>query len=383
MKKSTTIFIFIFFTLFGKMAGVPDFYLLTVGESKEPYAMYGHTAIRIVDTALKMDFIVDWGVFDFDQPDFYLNFARGKMLYTTNTQLYERFTMLNYFHDKGVVSREILLNEGQKEDLWMLISYNLQPENRDYYYKFIKDNCATRPRDLIEAAVGVSLYYPNVESTLTFRDILHQYQRPNLWYNLLIDIILGSPIDTIADFREQMFIPEYLEKNLAQAVVNDFTPHPLLGEPVVVVEKTPLKETPVVFAPQIFFLLLFFVYLILDYLKKGERFLKILDILLFGVMIFLSMIIIFLWGFTDHSEAHRNFNIFWLNPLLIFTLIALISKKRKRVWLLITAGYFLLFTLLAVVGAFPQAFPSTMYVVILIVLERCFFGWRKKEINSF
>ncbi|MDR0364002.1 MAG: DUF4105 domain-containing protein [Bacteroidales bacterium] len=378
MKKTFVTIIFLIAASITKVIGVPDFYLLTVGESREPYAMYGHSAIRIVDTSLNMDFIVDWGVFDFGQPNFYINFARGKMLYTTNTQLYERFVMLNDLHDKGVVSREILLNDGQKENLWMLISYNLMPENRDYYYKFIQDNCATRPRDLLEAAVGESLCYPNVESALTFRDILHQYQQANLWYNLLIDIILGSPIDKIADFRQQMFIPEYLEQGLSQADVIDLVPHPLLGEPTVVVEKTPLKHTPIMLAPQIFFLALFFVYLILDYLKKGERFIKVLDILFFSILIFFGLIIIFLWGFTDHQETYNNFNILWLNPLLIFPLIALTSKKGNRIWLIITAGYMALFALLSVTGLFPQSFPYTMYIIILIILERCYFGWSKK-----
>lgn len=355
----------------------PDFYLLTVGESREVYAMYGHTAIRVCDTALNMDFIVDWGVFDFNQPNFYINFAKGKMLYSTSTELYERFIMRNYFHDKGVVSREILLNDAQKEQLWMLISYYLEPENRDYYYKFIQDNCATRPRDLLEATLGDELLYPDVVPPLTFRDILHQYQRVNLWYNLLIDIILGSPIDKTADFRQQMFIPEYLENNLSRALVSDVVTHPLLGEPEVVVEKVPLRKTPVALAPEIFFLLLFFVVLMLDYLKRGRRFLKVVDILLFGAITLFGMLIILLWGFTDHQEAHNNFNILWLNPLFLFPLIALLTKK-KELWLLVSCCYVILFGILAATGIFPQSFPFTMYIILLIVAERCYFGWRNK-----
>ncbi|MDR2970646.1 MAG: DUF4105 domain-containing protein, partial [Bacteroidales bacterium] len=93
---------------------IPNFYLITIGETKEPYAMYGHTAVRIADTSLKMDFIVDWGVFNFNQPNFYLNFAKGNMIYTTDTDPFQGFLYYNQRSGKGAVMEEILLNDQQK-----------------------------------------------------------------------------------------------------------------------------------------------------------------------------------------------------------------------------------------------------------------------------
>ena len=365
------------------LCAIPNFYLITIGEAKEPYAMYGHTALRIADTSLNMDFVVDWGVFNFNQPNFYLNFAKGNMIYTTDTQPFQGFLYYNYRSGKGAVMEEILLNDRQKARLWIALSQMLEPENRDYHYRFLYDNCATRPRDLLEIALQEDLLYPETPPfDGTYREILKKYQTVNLWYDLLIDIVLGSRIDKKTDLRAQMFLPEYLKacwecSRVLDSDGNDDGIHvlsgdgtrPLLGAPVVLSEKTPLSKIPRWLAPEIIFILLFFVLLILDILKTGRRFLRLFDILFFGVLIFFSLLIIFLWGFSEHLEAHDNYNILWLTPLYVFTFIGLL--KQKKILLIATGCYLALFLILAVFNVFPQHFPLTAYIVALIIGERC------------
>ena len=363
------------------LCAIPNFYLITIGEAKEPYALYGHTAIRIADTALNMDFVVDWGVFNFNQPNFYLNFAKGNMIYTTETQPFQGFLYYNHRSGKGAVMEEILLNDQQKERLWMALSWMLEPENRDYRYRFLYDNCATRPRDLMEIALQEDLLYPaNPPFDGTYRDMLKQYQSVSLWYDLLIDIVLGSRIDIKPDIREQMFLPEYLKSCWESSgvldrgsdgihVLNGDGIRPLLGPPVVLSEKTPLAKTPRWLAPEMVFILLFIIILMLDIFKTGRHFLRIFDMIFFGILIFFSLLIIFLWGFSEHLEAHDNYNILWLTPLYVFTLIGLM--KQKKILLIATCCYLALFLVLAVFNVFPQQFPLTAYIVAFIVGERC------------
>ena len=381
MKKTLLLLLFALAAL--QLKALPRFYLLSVAEMNVAYELYGHTAIRVLDDSLHIDFIVDWGVFDFNQPNFYINFATGRMLYTTATQEYDDFLRRSHYFKKGVSSREILLNDAQREHLWKLIRHYLEPQNRDYCYRFIQDNCATRPRDLLEQTLGEDVIYPsNPPENRTFRDILHHYQQPQAWYNLLIDVLLGSRIDKKADFRAQMFIPEYLEKNLAQTMVRDDTlARPLLGEPVVAVEKIPLHKTPFLLTPEFIFPLLFLLIFLLDCLKKGQRLLRIFDICFFGLIIFFGLLITVLWAFSLHQEVYDNFNIFWLNPLFVLPLLALRSAKKK-LWLLLTASYVVLFGFAASSGILPQTFPFTMYVVLLIIVERCYFGWRIKNTEN-
>jgi len=370
MKKLCVTFAFII--IFSpSLFSIPNFYLITIGEAKEPYAMYGHTAIRIADTALNMDFIVDWGVFNFDQPNFYINFAKGNMIYTTEAQSFQSFLYYNHRSGKGAVMEEILLNNEQKERFWMVLSKMLEPENRDYRYRFIYDNCATRPRDLLEIALQDELYYPeNQLFTGTYRKMLHDYQSVNLWYNLLIDIILGSRIDIKPDIREQMFLPEYLRMYWKSSYVVDIDGvHPLLGDIVILNEKTPLSKTPFLLSPEVIFILLFLALLILDFLKKGRRFLRIFDMVFFGILLFFSLLIMFLWGISEHQEAYDNCNLLWLTPLYIFTLIGLI--KNKKPLLIATCCYLLLFFILDICQVFPQQFPFTAYIITFIIMERC------------
>src|SRR5688572_16976770 len=56
--------------------------VLTLGPYQgELYSAFGHSAMRVTDATQNFDYVFNWGVFDFDQPNFYLNFARGKNYY--------------------------------------------------------------------------------------------------------------------------------------------------------------------------------------------------------------------------------------------------------------------------------------------------------------
>ena len=50
------------------------------------YAAFGHSAIRINDPVLGIDLAYNYGVFDFNQPNFYLNFTRGHLIYKLSVQ---------------------------------------------------------------------------------------------------------------------------------------------------------------------------------------------------------------------------------------------------------------------------------------------------------
>src|SRR5437764_986958 len=55
--------------------------VLTCSPGDELYSLFGHSALRIIDSNSRTDIIYNWGTFDFDEPDFYVKFMRGKLLY--------------------------------------------------------------------------------------------------------------------------------------------------------------------------------------------------------------------------------------------------------------------------------------------------------------
>ena len=50
--------------------------IVTSGPGEALYEKFGHTAIRVKDPVLKLDLIYNYGIFDFDGPNFYLKFIK-------------------------------------------------------------------------------------------------------------------------------------------------------------------------------------------------------------------------------------------------------------------------------------------------------------------
>lgn len=66
--------------------------VLTLGPyQSELYSAFGHSAIRVYDPESGSDLAFNYGVFDFDQPNFYLNFTRGHLLYKLGVYPYDLF----------------------------------------------------------------------------------------------------------------------------------------------------------------------------------------------------------------------------------------------------------------------------------------------------
>ena len=53
--------------------------VLTVGPGSSLNDAFGHNGFRINDPTYGIDLVFNYGVYDFDAPNFYLKFARGKL----------------------------------------------------------------------------------------------------------------------------------------------------------------------------------------------------------------------------------------------------------------------------------------------------------------
>src|SRR5471030_2687036 len=63
--------------------------LLTCSPGEEIYSTFGHSAIRVVDSSSVSDIVFNYGTFDFDDPNFYGKFIRGKLLYYLSVQNFQ------------------------------------------------------------------------------------------------------------------------------------------------------------------------------------------------------------------------------------------------------------------------------------------------------
>ena len=152
--------------------------LLTCASGEEIYSLFGHTAIRYENHTRGIDAVFNYGIFNFNAPNFILRFALGETDYQLGVNSYERFAAEYHYLERDVWQQELNLTPQEKERLIALLEENYRPENRVYRYNFFYDNCATRPRDLIEKSIDGSLQYADnmtdTDTGVTFRDLLHK-----------------------------------------------------------------------------------------------------------------------------------------------------------------------------------------------------------------
>ena len=68
-----------------------EIHILTIGPGNNLEDSFGHSAIWIRDKARDVDWVYNYGVFDFNTPNFLLKFASGKLPYKLGISKYEHF----------------------------------------------------------------------------------------------------------------------------------------------------------------------------------------------------------------------------------------------------------------------------------------------------
>jgi hypothetical protein len=347
-------------------------YLLTCSPGTETYSIYGHSALRVVIPQTHEDKVYNWGVFDFSTPNFVWKFAKGRLNYMLDSSAFQIFMQEYFLENRSVYSQRINLDASEKKILLTLIQTNLQPENRSYRYDFFYDDCSTRIRDLIEKVVGPKLIYPPEETNRipSFRDKVDDYQKNYPWLNLGINLIMGTPGDKKASFRNRMFLPIDLQKNLTQAVINrDRKMIPLLS-PIETLLKfdVPVYNYRFYTSPVFVFTILFIIIVFISAIYRGKKLIYILDLGVFILFSLLSILMIFFNFFTDHQEMKLNLNIIWINPFIIICLFCLIFQKAGEIWFRII--FFLSLIFLLVIIVFPYTINSSYVPVMLILALR-------------
>lgn len=363
-------------------------YLLTCGPGTETYANYGHSALRIVIPEKHQDSVYNWGIFDFEAPNFAWNFARGRLDYMLAAESLNSFLGVYFYEQRYVLSQKINLDANELRKLTELINENLKPENRRYKYDFFFDDCSTRIRDLIEKAVGEKLKYPPPETGKipSFRDMVAKYQNPYPWLRFGVDLIMGSTADKKAAFRDRMFLPIDLKNELSETLVfRSGKMIPLLQYPEVLVDfGDPVVKQNFLTSPPFIFTLAIIMILIAGALIKSRKTIRIIDMVIFSVFSILSVLMIFFNFFTDHLQMKWNLNIIWLNPFIIVCLIMLILNKPGIIWFRIVFFFSAAFLILQYI--LPQDFNISFSLLTIILLVRssvrCEYDWNPLNFPS-
>ena len=200
-----------------KLSSKAEISVLTCSSGDELFSSFGHTAFRVQDAKLGVDVVYNYGTFDFDKPNFYLNFAKGKLVYSLSRRSFEAF-LYQYELERRWVKEQILdLNQDQVNQLFQFFENNYKPENRDYLYDPLYNNCSTITGDILENQFQGSIEFSDshLEQQYTFRQLVHQHIKTNQWGTFGIDLAFGGVTDRMASVRQHMFLPYYaMEQNL-------------------------------------------------------------------------------------------------------------------------------------------------------------------------
>jgi hypothetical protein len=352
--------------------------LLTCTPGQELYSTFGHSALRVVDSAKGTDLVFNYGTFDFYDPDFYKKFVQGKLQYFVSIDELPAFMAEYEYYKRGVSEQVLNLNCNEKEKFVAALLENAKEENKYYKYDFNYDNCTTRLRDMFEKAIDGQLQSKIIlpKPGTTFRHLIHTYldKGKQPWSKLGIDILLGSPLDKKVTNREAMFLPDYMQYAFASATRN--------GQSVVT-ENLELNKFEAVksksgISPFAVFGILFFTITLLSFYKNKitKCILLIFDFLLFALLGILGILLLYMWFGTDHAMCKNNFNLLWALPIHL-PLSFLIFTKKKWVRNYFRILFFYSIALLLFWLALPQQFNFALLPVIGIILIRSYF--RSKE----
>ena len=350
--------------------------LITCAPGAELYSVFGHTALRIVDSAANTDIIYNYGTFNFDDPDFYSKFVRGKLMYFLSQQSFPDFLYEYAYFKRGVTEQVLQLSPIEKKEIQLSLFENVREENRYYKYDFLYDNCATRLRDIIFKTNKDNAFEPKAfaENGTTFRDYLHNYlSRAEMqWTTLGIDLLLGIGADKTMTTAECMFLPDYLAQGVSLAIkgnaklVERDRVHLPNAQDLPI--KPPFWQTPLFF----FSFLAFLVVLPSFFRSKAiASFQSIMDRIIFVLSGLLGLLLLFMWFGTDHQSFASNLNLVWAMPI---NLLVAFSIKRSRKWLKTYLRYYSLLLLLMMIPVLLQ--PGIINVGLFpLILALSFRSW--------
>jgi hypothetical protein len=348
----------------------------------EVYSAFGHSAFLIHDPELGIDHIYNYGMFDFDQPNFYLNFARGKNLYMLGVQDWNRFREVYIYHNRFLHEQQLNLNKAQKQKLYEYLLWNALPENQNYYYDYFYDNCATRIRDVIVKNFADSVHFDDsfITTDYSIRQLTDLYLTYQPWGDLGIDICLGLPMDKKASAFEYMFLPDYIEYAFDNATINqNGSTVPLVKSKKIVYESRPEDLKRGFFQPWTVFVSLAVVALVISVLDfRRKKLSQWFDVTLFGITGLIGILLLFLWVATDHKAAAKNFNLLWALPT---NLIAVIAFYRNPKWLeKYFFGVAVLSALLLITWAWlPQQLNQFLIPFVIVIMIRSFVQSRLRK----
>lgn len=330
--------------------------LVTFGPGDEIASWFGHSALVVEDRRLGAGRLYNYGMFSFDQT-MLARFAMGRLTFWVSEDPVAGTLQFYLREGRDVRIQELNLSPAQRLEVARVLATNALPQNRDYLYHHFRDNCATRPRDVIDRALGGQLQRASsAPARMTLRDHARRHTAVSPPMSLLLDFLMNDEIDRPISVWDEGFLPSELERQVAELRYlnqsGQLVPLVARSDTYHRSSRPPVPERPPSHGPWL--LLLGFLSGVLPLalsLRGGfsrGRWPRVLfgaHQVGVGLTLGLPGLVLFLmWLFTEHTVTWRNENLLLANPLTFLALpmgLALVFGSRlaravlERAWLLL------------------------------------------------
>lgn len=291
--------------------------VITCGTGNESYSLFGHTAIRVLDTDNGIDMVYNYGAFDFDTPNFVMKFIKGDLQYFAVAHSYIDFLEQYRYEKRSVYQQELRIPSPLKQQLYDNLTTSLASGESHYTYKFIDKNCTSMVVDILNSTLDTAAIVKKTDTDISYRTILYPYFDGHFYEKLGTSVIFGTKVDRLGT---QIFLPFELQKSLAKV---SFQNQPLAPENKTLLEYK--KETPRSWWNNAYTYVLFLGFIVLINNKKS-------DLFYLSIMGVLGLFFVFVGFYSLHLELSNNYNALLFNPTLLGLLYFYGTKNKKGIY---------------------------------------------------
>ena len=335
------------------------FSLITCDAGEDIYTIWGHTAIRVIDSVNHTDIVYNYGSFDFNTPNFIAKFIKGNLKYFISADTYQNFLNEYQYFERDVHEQVLNISTSEKIKWYQDLQINMVGDNRFYLYNFITDNCTTRIKDGIfkHATINDSLIdVPNFREQI----VSSAYKAGQAWIGFGIDLLLGAVSDRKPSAFEQAFLPTLLFNRVA-------------NNPALVAQtnhiKYQIKPAEKASSPIYVLIAILILYILAANWNARPAVIlsKTIDILLLITFGIGGLLVLYMSQFSMHTACHENYNILWLHPIYLIALVTYFVSRKLTGYL----GWIFFSIIIAfMLGNYfiPQQFSIEVILVICIAL---------------
>lgn len=305
-------------------------YLLTFGWGDVSWERFGHNAIWIKDPTHGTDITYNWGMFDFNQPNFVWRFVTGNTRYWMEAFDLDVMVAAYKRENRSILAQELNLTPAQRLRLQQFVQWNALPQNKFYRYDYYRDNCSTRLRDAIDHALGGQLQTATVTrmTSGTFRSHTQRLMTGDIPLYTGVTFALGHPADKPISVWQEMFLPVRMANDLRIVRISDSTGNqiPLVKSEMAIFTsgRAPEPSEPPFYLPLFVAVGIVYAVALVVLVRTAEGGSRIAMFAATALATLWSLIaglaglaLVFAWAFTRHYFMGRNENLMHMDPLSI------------------------------------------------------------------